>query len=327
MANIFRGPLFTGRREVAPVHQPLSWFAQGLLTTLLAVTVVPIPPGAQACNSAQQYRHNVSNTSAGAPRVLSGKPTALNVHQAPARSLWQPDNTSKSTPIQQYPSAVIPPTVVAPHFAPQYRHNVVNTALGVPSVLSGLPTALYVHQAPARPLWQPPDTSRSTPIQQYPAPVVVPFIVQPHYAPQRALWKPSDTSASLPKTLYFDAVAPIFNAPYSATNWRSNWQPSDSSQGTPEVLLPVIAQPLPIGQASWVGLQKSRWQPSDTSQSSYVISYTVIAAPMPPGKFVFVPPQRYVWQVVNTSQSSLYLVSSAIGERSYTFAGFTFISG
>ena len=189
MADIFRGPLYANRREIAPVHQPLGFVIQGLLTTLLVATVVPLPPGAQTTASAPQYRHNVVNTSASTPRVLTGLPTYINVHQAPAKPLWQPSDTSKGTPVQQYPAAVSVPTIVAPHFAPQYRHNVVSTAAGTPPVLKGLPVVLNLHQPPIRSLWQPSDTSEGTPVQQYPSAVVAPFIVPPHYAPQQALWQ------------------------------------------------------------------------------------------------------------------------------------------
>ena len=276
--SVLRAPTYQ-QQKIAPsvtvFHPP------NLLTSTLAVAVT-VPPIT--------------------PQVQLGVPAAL----------WQPSDTSKGTPVQQFPVAVVAPTSVAPHHAPQYRHNVVNTAAGSPSVLSGLPTVLNQHQAPARSLWQAADTSRSTPIQQYPVTAVAPFIVAPHYAPQRALWQPPDTSASLPKTLYGDAVAPLFNAPYSAPNSRANWQPVDASQGMPAVLFPVAAVPIPIGQASWVGLQRATWQPGDTSASVPEVLLPVAAAALPPGQASWVALQRANWQPADTSQGSTDVLPMAL---------------
>jgi hypothetical protein len=170
MADIFRGPLFTNRREIAPVHQPLGWVAQNLLVTLLVAGAAPMPPGAQACESAPKYRHNVTSTAAGTPPVLKGIPTALYVHQAPIKPKWQPADTSAS----------------------------------VPSVLKGLPTVPVLHMAPARALWQPGSTAAGSPLTLYPAPFVAPPQQILHLAPQRALCQPADTSQGSPVQFYPD---------------------------------------------------------------------------------------------------------------------------
>lgn len=365
MADIFRPPVIVNRREPGP-FQVAAAVGQSLLLTTLAVVVAALPIGTQNCQAAPALQRVVVDTTHGTPKTLFAD-SQLPVGHSPA-------------------------------FAPiALTRNVVDTTHGQPITLQVIvappPIVNPVQLGPLKFWWQPPDTSRCTakplyadnqlPVGKSPAfapialtrtvvdtsrgqPITLQVIVPPapivnpvQLGPLRFWWQPPDTSISTAKALYSDVQLPVGDSPAWAPIVLSRTV-VDTSKGVPETLLPAPPAPLPIGQASFVGLQRFWFQPADTSQSapkvtygdkippfvnpqfptpdkirpvvdtskgSYGTVYPVVVIALPPGKVNLAYVQRHVWQVVDTSGSSKYLVSIPVSERAYTFTGFTFIAG
>jgi hypothetical protein len=274
MADIFRGPLQTNKRDNVPVLEVRSWVGQSLLLTTLAVVVAVLPPGAQACRSAPDAKRVLLLTHQGTAKALRADnqlPFRVGPWFAPLageQRNWLPADTSHGTAKTLIADAQAP-VGKSPAFAPvALVRNVVDTAHGQPVTLQ----AIIV----------PP-----------------PVVVAPHFPPQFRWQQPVDGTRGTPKALTADAQLPVQNVQLTPPD---RVRPVvDTSQSTPETLLPLPVIPLPVGQASYVGLQRFWFQPADTSQSSPKVTYGDLTPP-------FVNPQLptpdAVRPVVATSQGA-----------------------
>jgi hypothetical protein len=269
MADIFRPPLVVNRREPGP-YKVNAWVGQSLLLTTLAVVAAVLPPGQQATASSPALQRSVVDTSHGTPKPL------LADAQLPFLVLQQ-------TP-------------------PDRQRPVVDTTHGTAKTLiadAQAPVGQQPAFAPIALTRTVVDTSRGQPITLQVIVPPAPFFVLPHQPPAKSWWQPADSTHGTPKTLTADAQLPVQNLQLTPPD---RVRPVvDTSQSTPESLLPVAAVPLPIGQASFVGLQRFWHQPPDTSQST---QRTLDSVPLPVGQASFVGLQRFWFQPADTSQSS-----------------------
>jgi hypothetical protein len=317
MANIFRGPLYVGRREFPPVLSLSAIVVQSLLTSTLAVAVPAAPPGAHWGTPLVDARARIAvnaNTSAGMPKTLYAdkqlpvRNPAWVPPGAQPRAGWLPANTSAGTALGLKTVIVPPPAgTVAPFLGPQrFWWQPPNDSRGTPKTL------IFDAQLPVR---NPPiplvddwravtDTSRGTPVELFPViaaalpPGTETWVSVPTY-----LWKTADTSAGTPKTLIRDAQAPVFNPAWVPPNAApvAGWIPANTSAGTALGLKAVIV-PVPVGTvAPFLGPQRFWWQPPDESCG---MPKTLFAdAQLPIRNPIYNAPDL-VRSVVNTAQSA-----------------------
>lgn len=174
MANIFRGPIYVGRREVPPTHWITAFAVPSLLATTLATAgTIPLPLGAAHLPPAQIYpqRHLLvqnADTSQGTPKALladAQAPFFVRPHIGPQQPAFLPFDTSLGQSVLLKVAVVLPPFIPPPHYAPvRYLALSPDGSLGAPKTLFAdkqLPFANLQHTPPdsIRPVW---DTSQQS---------------------------------------------------------------------------------------------------------------------------------------------------------------------
>jgi hypothetical protein len=284
MADIFRGPLFIGKREFAPVLSVTALAVSSLLTTTLAV-ILSLPPGAQSLPPQVQHPgHQVAlnqDTTCDSPQTL--RPDK----QLPffnAAHFVQPHKYRQW--LNQDESAGTAKTLIRDNQAPVF----------VP--------AYFAPSAKAVAGWLPADATRGTP-KGLTADKQLPFFVAPSFAPNakpaRGLL-PAETSLKQPITLQTIVLPPPIVPTVYLSPLRFWWMPDDSSSGIAKVAfadarLPFQSQPYTVDP------EVRRWV-VDTSLGSPAPIRTVVAAPLPPGLSAHIPVQRRTWPVVDTSRGT-----------------------
>ena len=228
MANTFRGPLFSNRREIAPVLGVTSFAVSSLLATLLAG--IPLPLSAvhafpsQVIQQPGQIVQN-ADTSHGTPKTLTAD-KQLPFFDAP---FFAPKERGKPAQVQNASTATGTPKSLtadkqlpffdAPFFAPKERGKPAqwlnpSTASGTPKGLTTdqqLPVqvASYFGQTHIqRQQWLNPDTTQDmVSVQRI---LAAPFVPAPNFVPLKFWWQPPDTTADTPNTLKADAQLPFF---------------------------------------------------------------------------------------------------------------------
>lgn len=299
MANIFRGPLYVGRREVAPVLQLGALAVTSLLATTLATA--PLPVGAQSFPLQVRFAPGLTpnaDTSHGTPKTLTADaqlpfrvlpqsvadpirpvtdatrgtslalitvpaPFVPVLHSAPARSLWLPGDESVGSPKGLIPDKQLP-------FPPQVQTQpdrlrpVVDTSQDTPKPLIADKQAPFFVAPPPGPIatpYLPFDTSLE--MQASLRTLVPPFVPGPHYPPPRLLWLPADESAGTAKPLFADKQLPFSNPPIPALDKQRIVV--DTSQAAYATTKPIVVVALPPGLAlSFASLQYPG-QVSDTT--------------------------------------------------------------
>lgn len=269
MANIFRGPLYVARREVAPVLQLGALAVTSLLATTLATS--PLPVGAQSFPLQVEVKAGLNpnpDTSHGTPKTLIAD--------------------------AQLPFAVLQQT------APDRVRPVVDasqeTPLALLTVVLPAPFVPVLHSAPARSLWMPADESSGSAKPLIPD-KQAPFFVAPQFGPVAKPYLPFDTTLELSSVLRAVVVAPFVPGPHYPPP-RLMWLPADESSGTAKGLIPDKQLPFSNLQQTPPDAIRPVW---DTSQSAYATTKPVVVIALPVGASTLLSPLQYPGQIGDTS--------------------------
>lgn len=250
MADIFRGPLFSNKREVAPVLGVTVAFAMSsLLVTTLAIGVIAPPPGAQAfpapgTHPAHIFAQNQDTTCDSPSTLRADKQLPFFnathfVQRQHGRVEWLNQDESSGSPKGLLKDAQLPVFVV-PHFAP----NVKPIAQWLPADTTqdtpkGLTTdkqlPFFVSTNPARPQQHRDESAPDDTTQQFSlvlrTVVAAPFVPGPSFQVPQLLSLGADTSQDTPLSI-LSGLPP--GGSVSLSPLRYWWQPDDSSAGIPK---------------------------------------------------------------------------------------------
>jgi hypothetical protein len=150
--------------------------AAGMPATLRANVPGPLPAGAAWTRSAPTAVWLGADTSRGSIPSAGSPPPAPFVNTLGCvvpRTLWQPAGTSQSAYAAQQFAL---PTFNAPWLGAQRPSTVVDTSRGTPATLLSMgtmPAGAATVTVLARGIWQPSDTSQSSPFSRFSLPVIV----------------------------------------------------------------------------------------------------------------------------------------------------------
>jgi hypothetical protein len=290
VADVFRAPFFSGRREIAPALEVRAFTVSSLLLTTLAAVVVALPPGAQACDSSPQRAiFQPANESRGIPKTLFADA------QAPVGVAWSASaapeprrdvtDTSRSVAETLLP-VPIPAGTNPAWITPQHwTFTPADATKGIAKTLfadAQLPVGSKWTATAPEPKRDVTDTSRalSTPLLPIPPTPVPAGVNSPWVTPQEWTFTPADSSKGSAKTLIADAQAPV-GARWTVNAPEPVRSVTDTSRSPATPLLPVAAIPIPAGVNSpWITPQRWTFTPADSTKSAAKTLFSDAQAPV-----------------------------------------------
>jgi hypothetical protein len=190
----------------------------------------------------------------------------------PSHNLTLNQDTTRGIAKVLYADAIAP-RFDYQHAAPDRVRPVVDTTRGSsPWILLSAPVPSgknWIASAPQK-FWQHPDTTQAWPKQLF-ADASTPAQNVQQSAPERSRYVADTSRGALPAP----PPAPALNPP--GFTLRAPYAAIDTSQGSSQAL---ITPPLPVGNASFIGVPWLIWQPADTSALSSRALLTPAPAPI-----------------------------------------------